>query len=227
MVNANQQCCGYGVMKLSDAQGQDVSHCGSIELKNYTLTGKFKSSGAANVQSSQLNHITSSGALNMVHSVANDVFSSGAFSAVDCQRIGSIVSSGGTFLSRCREIGPITASGGFSMSASKVHGRVVLSGDKAEISDSSIENRVVSSNRIIKVVDSSIREIVLKPCKNSRWFGLFGRFSGSAQIVPQKVILAGKSCRVDQIRFEEGATGKVVLNDVVNVPKVFGGQIER
>jgi hypothetical protein len=41
-----------------------------------------------------------------------------------------------------------------------------------------------------------------------------------------RYILAGKSCKVDRIRFQDGATGKVILNDVVNLPKISGGQID-
>jgi hypothetical protein len=222
MVSAIQNSLGNGV--LDNTHGHDFSHCGNLEIKNSTLTGRLNNSGTASLQSSDLNHIQSSGTLNLVHSVANTIFSSGSCSAADCPRIGSIISSGSTSLSRCKEIGAITVSGGFSLVSSKVHGKVVVSGEKAEISDSSIENTLESSNRTIKVANSSIREIVLKPCKNSR---SFSGFFTSEVIVPQTVILAGKSCKIDRIRFEDGATGKVILNDVVALPEVSGGQIER
>jgi hypothetical protein len=183
MLSAIQQRPGNRV--LNNTHGHDFLHSGNLELKNSTLTGRLSNSGNVNLQSSDLNHIQSSGTLNLVNSVANTIFSSGSCSAVDCPRIGSIVSSGSTSFSRCKEIGPITVSGGFSLASSKVHGKVVVSGEKAEISDSSIENTLESSNRIIKVANSSIREIVLKPCKNSR---SFSGFFTSELIVPQTVI---------------------------------------
>lgn len=178
------------------------SHIAGLECENL-----FRSSGHTQIHASILNKMIVSGSTNLSRSTVNELRSSGHLQATDCPRLGKIVASGHAAITRCKEIAEIVASGAFTLDDSKVTGNVILSGDRLEISDSTIAGKMECSAKIIKICNSSIGQIIVKPIKSS--FELFGWKTFSP--IEQLIELSGDNCQVGSIVFEDGAVGKVRL----------------
>ena len=97
------------------------------------------------------------------------------------------------------------------------------SGNRQEITDSTITGTLECAAKIVKISNSTIGQIVIKPANSSTTFEFFDWKIYTDTNSEQIVELSGKNCRVDSVSFEDGAVGKVLLRKGATMPKVSGG----
>ncbi len=217
-VTKNLSFTGYCLVKNQTAKNFTAS--GESIVADLVCENLFHSSGRSQIRSSKLNKASTSGSTNLVFSTANEIRSSGHLQASDCPRLGKITASGQTAITRCAEIEKIVASGAFSLDSSKVRGNVILSGNSAEITDSTIAGKLECASKIIKISNSSIGRIIVKPIHSTSRFELFNwNIYQSSSPAEQLIELSGKNCQVGSISFTDGAVGKVLLRNGATAPK--------
>lgn len=207
-VTKNLSFTGYCWVKNQTAKNFTAS--GQSNVVGLVCEHLFHSSGHSQIQSSKLNKVSTSGSTNLFQSTANEIRSSGHLQASDCPRLGKVIASGQTAMTRCEEIEKIVASGAFSLDSSKVKGNVILSGNFAEIADSTIAGKLECASKIIKISNSSIGRIIVKPINSTSRFEFFSwntstYISQTSSPTEQLIELSGKNCRVGSISFTDGA----------------------
>jgi hypothetical protein len=216
-VTKNLSFTGHCLVKNQTAKNFTAS--GDSIVAGLECENLFHSSGRSQIRSSKLNKVSTSGSTNLVFSTANEIRSSGHFQASN-SRLGTVTASGQTAINRCGEIEKIVASGAFSLDASKVTSDVILSGNSAEITDSTIAGKLECASKIIKISDSTIGRIIVKPIHSTSRFELFSwNFSQTSSPAEQLIELSGKNCQVGSILFADGAVGKVLLRNGASAPK--------
>jgi hypothetical protein len=228
-INSN---CGYcfsafGKSSVTSGIYKNFTACGLSKLMGLICTNLFTSSGYTKIKTSQLNKMRVSGTTKLRQSTAGEIHSSGHLEASHCPKLGKIQASGHASLNHCQDIKEIVASGAFSLDCSKVQGNVTLTGNEATITGSTIVGKLQCAEKIVKISNSSIGRIIVRPVNNNWRFEILPFWSYLRKSSPQEQVieLSGKNCQTPSISFEDGAFGKVYLQNGATRPTVTGAAV--
>jgi hypothetical protein len=202
---------------------------GRNQLSGRMISSPIHSTGNFDVSDCQLQSISSLGKLILSESfVQGNCLSRGKLEARNCPQIGKIHSCGETFLSGCSNIGGILSSGEFSLEDSHVRGDVVISGDVANITNSTLDGVLNTADQTIRISNSSVGKIIVQPVyQTEKHESISGISKITRTVMPQTIELRGPKTQVGEVIFEDGAIGTVYLKDQAQIGNVVGGRVIR